>query len=124
MLVERPRRQIIRPQRLKANSETESSFIGSSAVPADTSTSRETGTSPRGERQRRTRLVVLRTGGTAGALTGDLLPPSSYDRSNDVPPRTAAAGGAEPSEQTLLRVTHTMPRGEMPETAYLTPEEL
>src|SRR5262245_34705337 len=60
---------------------------GSPAVPADTSTSRERGASQGGERQRLTRRVVVRAGLRAGAFTGDLLHPSSYDRSNDVSPR-------------------------------------
>src|SRR5262249_52140621 len=52
--------------------------------------SRAAVTSPQGQRQRRRRRVVARAGVMAGALTGDLLHPSSYNLSKDVAPRTAA----------------------------------
>src|SRR5207249_1618585 len=88
-------------------SERRSTFVwlrrgGSPAVPADTSTSRETVTSRRGERQPLTRQVVVRAGVMAGALTGDLLHPSSYYLSNDVAPRTAATW-AGPCDQALAK---------------------
>src|SRR5262249_31664870 len=71
---------------------------GSPAVPAETNTSGATSTSQRGEPQGRTRRGAVRAGGVGGALTGDLLHPSSYDLGSDVPPPTGG-GGRGPTDR-------------------------